>query len=634
MPYLQIAAVGWLVAWSSTNWQANPAWGESNQSVHWSFQQPKEPDLPNIARPAWLHNPIDYFVLARLERHRLAPSVSADRPTLLRRLSLDLLGLPPSLDQLAKFVEDSSPNAYEQLVDQLLASPHFGERWGRHWLDLVRFADGAGYDTDTRREHAWRYRQWVINSYNHDLPFDVFTRQQLAGDLLNDPSSDVLIATGMDCMTLSRSIREQELIRYREVIDRVNTTGTIWLGLSLGCAQCHDHKYDPIDQVEYYRFFAFFNNASSELADVTLKDGQTVKAHVMTSTPRTTHLHIRGQYNVLGTEPLQPHGLKSLHTFNPQQEVANRLDLANWILSDDNPLVARVTVNRTWRHLLGQALVRTPEEFGVQGSMPTHPVLLDWLARQYPNMQWSRKRLIHLIIHSATYRQASRWRKDLATIDPENKLLARQHRWRVEAEIVRDLPLAAAGILDFEMSGPSVFPPIPAELADFYIDGLNPPHWPKDRPADHFRRAVYINHQRNFPFPTLSTFDCPNFNKMVVERTISNSPLMALTALNDQTFFIAARGLARRVLTHFPNADPQEKLQNISQLCLGRKLTIPEASDLLAFFNRQRQAYQQNRAQAEKLVNWKVTTTTMDAAAAWVATARVFLNLDEFMTRQ
>lgn len=607
---------------------------EAFEDTHWSFQKPVRPQTPAVANEQWPRGPIDRFILARLESEGIKPSAQADRRTLLRRLWLDLLGLAPPLDELEHLENETTPGWYEQLVDRLLDSPHFGERWGRHWLDLARFADGSGYDTDFPREHIWRYRQWVIEAHNRDLPYDVFSRYQLAGDLMPQRTGEAIIATGLHCLTLWRPIKQPELIRYREVIDRVNTTGTIWLGLSLGCVQCHDHKYDPIDQVEYYRMFAFFNNASTEVGDVALADAGTVKAHIMKSTPRTTHLHVRGAFSDLGPDPLEPGVLKVLHKLAPDRNISDRLDLANWLVHEDNPLVARVAVNRIWQHLFGHGLVRTPEEFGTQGAEPTHPELLDWLAVEYRRLGWSRKRLIRMILHSATYRQSSKLRSDLETADPENLLLARQLRWRVEAEIIHDLPLAVAAVLDRRIGGPSVHPPVPPELADTGVNGFDPPLWPQDRFGDRYRRAIYIKLQRNFPFPTLNAFDCPNFNKMVVKRTISNSPQMALTALNGQSFFKVARDFARRVLKEIPGGGNEQRLQAMGLLCLGRSLTDGEQDSLLAFWTSQYEAYRQDPPEATKIVNWNTGKMTSESAAAWVAVARVFLNLDEFITRQ
>ncbi len=493
---------------------AGAAWGtslaakEPPKPNHWSFIAPQRPPLPVVKDAAWARNPVDRFILARLEKEGIAPSPEAPRATLIRRAFLDLTGLLPSPAEVEAFERDRSPEAWPRLVEKLLASPHYGERWGRHWLDLARYADSDGGSRDEPRQ-IWRYRDWVIQALNADQPFDQFVIEQLAGDLLQNPTRDQLVATGFhrNSMIQIEAGTDREQYRTETVFDRVDTTGTVLLGLSVGCARCHDHKFEPISHQEYYRLFAFFNRAddwgndrprfrvdptniqevhrpllyfsSNEevathqalmkkidaLLDGSGEDDQPPKQKreavkvlqkqlpklewtmVMRDLPqaRETHVLLSGDYLQKG--PLVRPGVPAF--LNPLPEAAdpNRLDLARWITSPANPLMARVTVNRMWQHYFGRGLVETENDFGTQGTPPTHPELLDWLATEFIRSGWSQKAIHRLIVNSAAYRQASKVRSDLAESDPRNLLLARQSRLRLDAEIVRDAALVASGML-------------------------------------------------------------------------------------------------------------------------------------------------------------------------------------------
>ncbi len=448
---------------------------------HWAFVPPKRSALPTGREP----HSIDRFVFARLDMEGLKPSPPADKATLIRRATLDLTGLLPSPMEVEDFLKDGSPTAYEKVVDRLLASPHYGERQARHWLDLARYADSNGYTIDGPR-HIWAYRDWVIHALNADMPFDRFTAEQLAGDLLPDATTPQKVATGFHRNT---SFNEEggtdaEQFRVERTVDRANTTAAVWLGLTAGCAQCHDHKYDPVSQKDYYRLYAFFDScdeptlplggppdAEKQIATIQAKlaaarlagadddakkliaelkkvQSQVPTTLVMRERPksRQTFVQIRGDFLRKGDE-VQPAYPTALSTTRAGKRLT-RLDLAKWLTSAENPLTARVTVNREWQKFFGRGLVETENDFGLQGNFPTHPELLDWLAVEFREGGWSFKKFHKLIVTSATYKQASATRKDLSEKDPRNLLLGRQTRLRLEAEIIRDASLSASGMLN------------------------------------------------------------------------------------------------------------------------------------------------------------------------------------------
>jgi len=695
---LSKAEVALIRAWidQGADWPDAPAANEARRSSHWSFQPVVRGPAPAVRNAGWVRNPIDAFVLEPLEEQGIEPSPEAGRGTLIRRLSLDLLGLPPAPEEVEAFENDSSPDAYEKLVDRLLASPHFGERWGRHWLDLARYADSDGYEKDGFRPHAWRYRDWVISAINADVPFDQFTIEQLAGDLLPNPTPDQLIATGLHRQTLINTEGgvDQEEFRVKAVVDRVNTTGTVWLGLTVGCAQCHSHKYDPISQTEYYQLFAFFNNADDadynfpatgpegekfaaalkkhqesvakieaeiaqarrEGADPAGKLKQLVDslmrlereapkspagaAMVFTerSDRRKSHVLLRGDFLRRGAE-VQPAALRVLHPLDdiPDERAPNRLDLARWLVDPENPLAGRVFVNRAWMHLFGRGLVATPDDFGSTGEKPSHPALLDWLASEFYRVGGSRKALLKLIVTSSAYRQASHPRPELEAIDPYNALVARQSRQRVEAEIVRDLCLAAGGLLSRRVGGESIRPPLPPSVAEVsYASSIK---WKVSAAPDRHRRGLYIAFQRTIPYPSLMAFDCPDGVVTSVSRSRSNTPLQALTVLNDPVFFECARAMGARLLREGPG-DDAARLDLAGQIALGRRWTGDERDRLLQLLEEQRASYRLDPRAAreyagealvpiEQLTNDEAAVET----AAWISVASALMNLDEFVTR-
>ena len=606
--------------------------GKDTAAEHWSFQPIKRPAVPNLKsqisnlkfqnsnrKPQGsnpkseisnlkfeIHNPIDAFILARLEKEGITPTPEADRFTLLRRLSLDLTGLPPTPEEVQQFVDDIRPEAYAEVVDRLLASEHFGERWGRHWLDLARYADSDGYENDNARPNAWRFRDWVVQSINRDQPFDQFTIEQLAGDLLPDAQIEQLVATGFHRNTLHNSAggADKEEFRSKAVKDRADTTGGVWLGLTLNCCQCHSHKYDPIAHREYYSFYAFFNNADD--ASVKVSGGE---ASILRPARRITQVHLRGNFLSPGVE-VQPQTPAFLPALRSRGELPDRLDLARWIVDPQHPLTARVQVNHFWQHLFGTGLVATPENFGRNGQRPTHPELLDWLAAEFIDMKWSRKALIRTIVMSATDRQASTYRPELAERDPANTLWARQNRQPLEAEIVRDSALAVSGLLRPELGGPSIQPVLPKGLA--VLGELKNERFQEQR-GDRHRRGLYIHMQRTFQYPMLAAFDAPDGNQPCPRRDRSNTPIQALTLLNDPAFVECSQALGQRLMK--VSGDREHRLRQAFSLCLGRAASDAELTvlrELLTELERQKQKEE----------------------AVWAGVARAVMNLDEFVTRE
>lgn len=602
---------------------------------HWSFLPVRTMVPPRLKKPAGARHAIDAFIRHDLEKRGLQPSPEADPATLIRRLSLDLTGLPPSPEEVAAFVHESagpprSYPAYERLVDRLLASPHFGERWGRHWLDLARYADSDGFLGDKVRPNAWLYRDWVIDAINRDLPFDQFTIEQIAGDLLPHPALTQLKATGFhrNAALNTEAGVDKEEARFQYLADRVNTTGRVWMGLTVGCAQCHTHKYDPITIRDYYSLYAFFNN-TQDLDDAKTKAPALAE---LTTERRETYVHLAGSYARRGPTVV-PASLSALPPMaSPSGVEATRLDLARWLVSPNHPLTSRVAVNQIWSKLFGVGIVSTPDDFGATGEPPSHPELLDWLAAEFMRNCWSRKQLIRLIVTSATYRQSSGHRADLVEIDPLNRLLARQNRLRLEAEILRDSFLKTSGLITRAIGGPSIRPPLPGDV----FDVGRSVKWDVSQNAERYRRGLYILTLRSVLYPMLTTFDAPDASEACVRRERSNTPLQALTLMNDPVFVEAAQALALRVIREAP-ADPKTRLQRLFQLCLTRAPTPEESGRLLAFHAEQKARVEAGGSEAlESLGENARPTAFTDAveAATLVAMARVLMNLDEFVNRE
>jgi hypothetical protein len=649
---------------------------------HWAFRAPAETEPPLV--PGAEH-PIDRFIQKRLNEERLPASPEAAKYTLIRRVSLDLTGLPPTPDEVEDFRSDNDPDAYERLIDRLLASPHYGERWGRWWLDQARYADSNGYSIDSPRD-IWKYRDWVVSAINADMPFDQFTVEQLAGDLLPGAADAQRVATGFHRNTQINQEGgiDKEQYRIDSIFDRVATTGTVWLGLTIGCAQCHDHKFDPIEQKEYYRLFAFLNNQdettltlyepgvdvtrltaarkaaekslaeyfkehadelaqweqaldeparkklsaalakilnvapekrsidqnrqlfaaalgkdddvfdklNQRYADVEAELNRGVPTMVLQerAQPRQTTVFIQGDFT-RPAEEVTPGTPAVLHPLNTKNELPNRLDLARWIASPENPLTARVIANRIWQQYFGAGIVETENDFGLIGTPPSHPALLDWLAVQFQKSGWSMKHVHRLIVTSHAYRQSSHERDDLRQKDPDNRLLARQQRLRLDAELVRDVALATSGLLAPKLGGPPVFPPIPAGVTDL---GQVKRAWVVSSGQDRYRRGLYTFRYRATPPPSLNVFDAPDGYMACTRRNRSNTPLQALTLMNDASFFEFAVALEKII--------ERDGLEAAFRRCTGRD---PDTTEL---------------AVLKRL-------SSLNAA-------RVLLNLDETITRE
>ena len=714
-PPLLASEIALIKAWID----AGATWPLSDKpaSLPWSFAPLRRPLVPSSGAKS----AIDAFILARLQRQGIRPSPAADQHTLARRLYLDLTGLPPSPEQTEAYLQDRRPDAYERLVDELLASPHYGEKWARHWLDLARYADSEGGVQDYARPTAWRYRDWVIRAFNADMPFDRFTVEQIAGDLLPGATLDQKIATGFHRHTITSREGGVELdrIRFEQLVDRTSTVGSVWLGLTMGCAQCHDHKYDPIPQRDFYRLLAFFENADELDLDAPLpgewglhlraepeyrkqrnqllaeyKIAETVESweagmrDAMTDPGkrpnwdvaydsfskavdhgRRTLLKPAGErtpneqdalvdffaksstggigpakYQALKLKELSEKLVKLREQYPPLSTVmtlaesgshapahvrirgnwadhgaavmpgtpaclpapnaaADRLALARWLVWRENPLTARVAVNRWWQELFGRGLVRTAEDFGAQGERPTHPELLDWLAREFQDSGWSVKRMVRLLVTSATYRQSSQARPDLATLDPLNTLLARQTRLRLPAELVRDSALRVSGLLNDAIGGESIRPPQPEGVADLQYSMK----WEETKDRTRYRRGLYIFVQRTAAYPLLMNFDAPDRTVSCARRETSNTPLQPLNLMNDPAFVEAAQALAARILMQ-PAA---QRVDYAFQLCFARAPSAREREAVLSHLNR--------RSTAE---------------AGWFGASRALLNSDEFLTRE
>ena len=530
----------------------------------WSLQPIQRPELPAVKAASWPRNDLDRFVLAKLESKGLKPSAEADRRTLIRRLSFDLIGLPPEPDDVEKFIADESKDAYEKLVDRLLDSPHHGERWARHWLDVVRFGESQGYERNRIRENAWRYRDWVIDSFNRDRPYDEFMRLQIAGDVLNPKDLDSLIATGYHVSGTWDQVAHNEgsetmkkATRWDELEDLVGTFGQTFLGLSIQCARCHDHKFDPITQKEYYQVAALFggiHQEEKERENIKLPASGAAKfsgvAHVpITRQPPPFALLDRGDHRKpLGV--VRPAALKSLSGLpgdlglaRDAPEAERRVALSRWLTDPRNPLPARVMVNRIWYYHIGRGLVETPSDFGYNGGRPSHPDLLDYLASHFIEGGWKIKDLHRLIVTSATYRQASQVRNETAqAIDADDQLLWRANRRRLEGEALRDASLAVAGTLNRQVGGPS--------YRDLKVD-LGNNHTFTD-PTGEFsettnRRTIYRLWARSGNHPMLESLDCPDPSVMAPRRTNTITPVQSLSMMNDTFMEKCAEKFAARV---------------------------------------------------------------------------------------
>ncbi len=807
---LTAAQVGAIQKWidEGATW---PDDGGAPQKKHWAYEKPVRPEVPKISKTVisksvisgagkaprtdslntdsliTFSNPIDAFVLEKLTAEKLKPAPEADRATLIRRVSLDLTGLPPTVPEVNAFLTDQSKDAYEKVVDRLLASPHFGERWARPWLDMARYADTQGYEKDNRRT-MWPWRDWVISALNQNKPFDQFTIEQIAGDLLPDATQEQKVATGFhrNTMTNTEGGTDDEEFRHEAVVDRVNTTFSTWMATTMSCSQCHNHKYDPLSMKEYYQAYAFLNQTADSdkdderpvlkvfkagekeelaarreslkeaearwksaaavpeltnvfltwqektLAELTnapgtnatakakkeakpandelrkllttepekrdkdqraklkelfesaapeLKEPREALAAARTAEkkfndgipvvsvleelakPRDTHMLIRGSFLTKG-ERVSP-GVPSVMNPLPANSVSNRLAFARWLVDTNNPLTARVLVNRFWEQIFGTGLVETSEDFGTQGEPPSHPKLLDWLAVEFMDVPpasrgadapdkstaahasdaptrrdaggtgaWDIKRMLRLIVTSSTYRQSSKVTPELWQRDPYNRLLARGTRQRLEAEMVRDQSLAVSGLLSHKLGGAPVMPPQPDGVWQMVYSGDK---WETSKGEDKYRRGLYTFWRRTSPYPSMVSFDAPSGEFCVVRRTRSNTPLQALTLLNDPVYLECAQALAKRMLSE-GGATAEQRAAFGLRACLAREPKKGEAKQLATLAEKQLARYREDAESAAKFVKFagadpKEKTDSAELAA-WTVVANVLLNLDEFVMKQ
>lgn len=610
---------------------------------HWAYEKPLAPVLPEVRTKTWMRNGVDAFILARLEKEGLSPQPEADRLALVRRVALDLTGLPPTPEEVDAYVNDQAPDAYERLVDRLLASPAYGEHWARQWLDLARYADSAGYADDPKRT-IWGYRDYVIRSFNSNKPFDQFTIEQIAGDLLPGATDEQLVATAFhrNTMTNNEGGTNDEEFRNAAVVDRTNTTMSVWMGTSYACAQCHTHKYDPITNQEYFRTFAFFNNTQDadrhdESPLHSFQDGQEtitvpIQRDLEAAKRRKTRVQLRGNYLSLAEEVNE--GVPAAFHPLPEGVPMNRLTLARWLVDEANPLTPRVTANRFWESIFGTGIVRTSEEFGSQGELPSHPELLDWLATELLREKWDTKKFLRLLVTSATYRQSSKVTSELIEHDPANRLLARGPRFRLSAEMVRDQALAASGLLSRKMYGPPVRPPQPnLNLAAAFGGGLD---WKNSTGEDSHRRALYTEWRRTSPYPSMATFDAPNREVCTLRRNQSNTPLQALVTLNDPVYLEAAQALARRMTAGSSTA--VERVTMGFRLCVTRPPNAMETERLLALHEEAlahfKQAPDKATAFATNPIGAAPAGADLPDLAAWTTVANVLLNMDETLMKR
>ncbi|MFP6763828.1 MAG: DUF1549 and DUF1553 domain-containing protein [Planctomycetaceae bacterium] len=732
--------------------------GDSPQA-HWSFVPVPQQIPPDSAAFAGHRNAIDSFVARRLTQARVVPSPEANPVTLFRRVTLDLIGIPPTPADVDRYLSDPPEGRYERAVERLLASPHYGEKWAVPWLDLCHYADTDGYLTDQLRPVAWRYRDWLVAALNSNQPFDEFTIEQLAGDLLPGATVRQRLATGFLRQTLSNREggAEPEEFRVKQIIDRTEMVGAIWLGLTVGCARCHDHKYDPLTQREFFELYACLNNADEvnidaplpeeydaftssrkdydqqrqtlidplradieqllkrwevrcltardhpgqnhiwdrqweliglvwgsglgegqlegqeimqlpwqhrsprrrdDLLDYFLRSGaivddaqfrelklgelqerlqklkdrfpQATRAPVMQAslTRRQSWIHERGDFRDrgAGVSASSPDCLPGWH--RPADQDARR-SLAEWLVATENPLTARVTVNRMWEQFFGRGIVLTTEDFGLRGTPPSHPELLDWLASEFLRTGWNVKAMHRLIVCSCTYRQSSRHRADLATVDPDNVLLARQNALRISAEAVRDSGLAVSGLLCSTAGGPAVRP---FQSERVTMEGFGNHTWKVSPAPDCYRRGLYTFRIRTTPFAQGVTFDAPNPNQICTRRARSNTPLQALTLLNDPAAYEMAQALADRVL-QLPEAETTHRIVYAVRLCLARNPTVSEQARLTRFYQTQLAEFDAEREFRPVLDFQFQSSASVREQVAWTSLCSVLMNLHEFITR-
>ncbi|MCE7062241.1 PSD1 and planctomycete cytochrome C domain-containing protein [Dyadobacter sp. CY343] len=635
---------------------------------HWAFVAPKKSQLPKVKDESWPKNEIDRFILAMQERKGLSPNPEADRERLLKRLSLDLTGLPPDITMMDDFLADQSPKAYEKVVDKLLASPAYGERMALPWLDVARYSDSYGYQMDNFRTQ-WPWRDWVIHAFNKNISYKDFITWQLAGDLIPGGGKEQLLATGFNRnhkITEEGAVDEEEY-RISYVTDRSDTFGKALLGVTMECAHCHDHKYDPVTQKEYFQMFSFFNNVNEMRAVYTAIDPSVGKPEAYAKKPmmeitdadakgildfvnkqdtarlivsvmgdldslRKTYVLQRGIFNSYGEE-VQAGTPRSILPFDPEYP-KNRLGLAKWLFDKRNPLTARVFVNRMWQEFFGRGIVKTVGDFGMQGELPTHPALLDWLAVDFAEHNWDMKRLVKQMVMSATYRQSVVVNADKRNADPENIYLARSPRYRIPAEFVKDVVLASSGLLNRQIGGPSVKPYQPEGLwegATAGGDGLLSVYR-QDHGPDLYRRGMYTFVKRTVPPPSMAIFDASNRDLCEVSRQKTNTPLQALVMMNDPAVLEASRVLAARLLQE--KKPVEDKITKAFRQIVCRKPTARELAVLVEYYAEEQKAMTDAKAaKSVMLGEYPLSKVDRKQLAVLMRVISTIYNLEEAITK-
>jgi hypothetical protein len=592
---------------------------------HWAFTPPVKGPLPEVSHKNWTKNEIDFFVLHKMEEKGLSPNEEADKERLLKRAALDLTGLPPSVDMMDRFLADSSPDAYEKIVDELLAMPQYGEKMAVHWLDVGRYADSYGYQDDNIRTQ-WPWRDWVIHAFNENLPYDQFITWQIAGDMLPNATKEQVLATGFfrnHKYTEEGGVIDEEY-RVEYLVDKTKTYSKGILGLTMECAQCHDHKYDPFKQKDYYSLLAFFNNTREKgyegdvtkskpakhpliaindsdtktvLAFINKKDTGVLTVSVLNEdTARKTYVLSRGVYNMPTTE-VQPEAIPAVMKFDESRYPRNRLGLAEWTVDRKNPLTARVFVNQLWQEIFGRGIVKTTGDFGMQGELPTHPELLDWLAVDFMEHGWNVKRLVRQILVSATYRQSAKTTEEKTRVDPENIYLSHAPRERLGAEFVRDLVLASSGLLNKTIGGPSVKPYQPRGLWEAATSGRGVlATYKQDHGDALYRRGLYTFIKLTVPPPSMTLFDASNRDQCEVKRLKTNTPLQALIMMNDPTVLEASRVMAQNLAA--TSAPGETMIQTAFRKIICRKPTSRELSVLQSYYAEQLGLFRQKKLDA------------------------------------
>lgn len=633
---------------------------------HWAFVPPEKTETPEVDDNDWPASQLDYFVLAKMEMMGLEPNPEADKSHLLRRVYLDLTGLPPTEEQLQRFLADYSPNAYEKAVDELLASKAYGERMAMHWLDVARYADSYGYQDDDIRTQ-WPWRDWVIHAFNENMPYDRFVTWQVAGDMLPNATKEQILASAFNRnhkITEEGGVIEEEY-RVAYALDKTNTFSKGILGITMECAQCHDHKYDPFTQKNYFQLYAFFNNSAEKgleglvnsgpsktprltitQADVDSilqfinKAGDTTAVSVSVmgelDEVRPTYILDRGVYDA-PTERVYPGTPESILSFDSTRYAPNRLGLTAWAFSKENPLTARVFVNQLWAMVFGRGLVATVADFGNQGELPSHPELLDWLAADFRDNGWDVKRLMKQLVMSATYRQSSRVTQKHLKEDPDNIYLARAKRVRLPAEFIRDLALASSGLLNPEIGGPSIKPYQPDGIWEVTSSGRGAlSNYVQDHGNDLYRRGMYVFIKLTVPPPNMLIFDASNRDMCEVTRQRTNTPLQALVMLNDPVILEASRVLAGSLLQATPDAKPRELITRAFRRILSRDASEKELTLLESYYSGELSRYRESPADAAAFVNvGEAPQVKLDPVeqAALMAVIHGLYNLEETITR-